>query len=334
MAITRLSDVIVPEVFLDYLSLFSTEKSQLVQSGLVVPSPRVQALLAGGGRTFNMPFWNDLADTEANVATDDPAVTATPLPITTGKDVAIRHNRNQSWGAADLEKALVGEDPMAEIVKKVGGYWTRQDQRLLIASLIGIFADNVANDSADMVNDIALKSAGTPGDSNKISPDAILDTQQTMGDAGKNLTAIAMHSVIKTSLKKQNLISTIPASEGRVAFDTFMGLRIIEDDGITPYTSTQVVHRIFLMGSGAFSSGEGSPKVPVEVERQAMQGRGSGVEYLVSRREFILHPAGYKFVETGIAGQSPTNTELQAAAQWDRVYDRKLIPLAMLEVNP
>lgn len=334
MAITRLSDLIVPDVFQDYLSLMSTEKNRLVQSGIVGRDPRIDALLAGGGRTFNLPFWNDLANTEANVSTDDPAVTATAQPITTGKDVAIRHNRNQMWGAADLEAALVGEDPMAEIVSKVSGYWRRQDQRTLINSLVGLFADNVANDSSDMVNSIALKAAGTPGASNKISADAVLDTRQTMGDAGDNLVAIAMHSAILTSLKKQNLISFIPASDGKVNFATFMGLSVIEDDGITPYTATQTVHRVFLLGAGAFRWGEGRPKVPIEVERQAIQGRGAGVEYLVSRREYILHPAGYKFVPTSIAGQSPTWAELAAAAQWDRVYDRKLIPLAMLEVNP
>ena len=335
MAITRLTDLIVPEVFQQYLSLRSTELNRLVNSGIVVRDPRIDALLQGGGQVFNLPFFNDLANTEANVATDDPAVTATAQPITTGKDIAIRHNRNQVWGAADLEEALAGEDPMAEIVTKVAGYWTRQDQRMLIQSLIGLFADNVANDSGDMANVLALKAAGTPGDSNKISAAAVLDTKQTMGDAADYLQAIAMHSTILNSLRKQNLISGIPASDGRVAFQTFLGLTVIADDGIAPYTAGgQTVHRVFLIGAGAFRWGEGSPKTPVEVQRQALEGRGMGVEYLASRREFILHPAGYKWTSTTMTGKSPTNAELATTANWDRVYERKRIPLAMLEVNP
>lgn len=334
MAITRLTDLIVPDVFRDYVSLRSTELNRLVNSGIVQRDPRMDALLAGGGKTFQLPFFNDLANTEANVATDDPAVVATAQPITTGKDIAIRHSRNQMWGAADLEASLAGKDPMREIADKVSMYWVRQDQRLLIQSLIGLFEDNRANDAGDMITDIALKIAGTPSASNKISADAVLNVRQTMGDAGDRLTAIAMHSVILTALKKQNLISFIPASDGRVVIQTFMGLTVIEDDAITPYTATQTVHRVFLLGQGALRWGEGSPKTPVEVERQATQGRGAGVEYLVSRREFLLHPAGYKFTSSSLAGQSPTNAEYGTTANWDRVYERKLIPLAMLEVNP
>lgn len=334
MAITRLTDLIVPDIFMDYLSLRSTELNRLVNSGMVVRDPRMDALLAGAGKTYQLPFFNDLADTEANVGTDDPAVTATAQPITTGKDIAIRHIRNQMWGAADIELSLIGKDPMREIADKVASYWMRQDQRLLIQALIGLFADNVANDSSDMVNSIALKAAGTPAATNKISADAVLTTKQTMGDAGNNLTAIAMHSAVATSLRKQNLVTTIPASGGNVSFETYLGLRLIEDDAIPSYTATQIVHRVFLMGQGAFRWGEGRPKVPVEVERQATQGRGAGVEYLVSRREFLLHPAGYKFTNSSVAGQSPTNAEYATTANWDRVYDRKRIPLAMLEVNP
>lgn len=333
MAVTRLSDVLEPDVWLEYFQLRSTELSALVASGIVVPDPQMAALLVGGGTLFQMPFFNDLANTEGNISSDNPGSSATPQNITTGQENAIRHMRNQVWGSADLLPSVIGPDPLMSIANRVVDYWLRQDQRSLISSLTGVFADNVANDSGDMVNDI-YEDIATPLAANRISATAVLDTQQTMGDAGQVLSAISMHSLLLTELKKQNLITFIPNSEGVVNFPTFLGLAVVEDDQHPVVTGTNSdSYASYLYARGAVAQGEGSPKVPVEVEREALQGDGAGIETLSSRREFLLHPRGFSFLNASIAGSSPTNTELEAATEWNRVYDRKLIPMAELLSN-
>ena len=47
----------------------------------------------------------------------------------------------------------------------------------------------------------------------------------------------------------------------------------------------------------------------------------------------LLHPRGVKFTSTDVAGKSPTEAELADAGNWDRVFERKLIRLAALDVN-
>lgn len=42
------------------------------------------------------------------------------------------------------------------------------------------------------------------------------------------------------------------------------------------------------------------------------------------------HPLGFAWVEGTIAGESPTIAELGTAAHWDRVVERKAVPLAFL----
>src|SRR5690606_17290484 len=129
---------------------------------------------SGGGRTVNVPFWRDLDNTEGNVATDDPADVAVPRNITAGRDTAIRQIRTQGWSSARLVAELAGDDPQKRIAERVAAYWVRQFQRNLVATLTGVFADNVANDGGDMVKDIGTDAAGTPTAAQLISAEAIL----------------------------------------------------------------------------------------------------------------------------------------------------------------
>ena len=67
---TRVSDIIVPEVFTPYTQNMTEEKSRLVQSGLLARSEALDNLLAGGGLTFQMPSFRDLDNDEERVSTD------------------------------------------------------------------------------------------------------------------------------------------------------------------------------------------------------------------------------------------------------------------------
>ena len=58
---TKISDVIVPEVFNKYVIERTAELSALYQSGIVVKDPELDALAAAGGKLINMPFWQDLS---------------------------------------------------------------------------------------------------------------------------------------------------------------------------------------------------------------------------------------------------------------------------------
>jgi hypothetical protein len=63
--------------------------------------------------------------------------------------------------------------------------------------------------------------------------------------------------------------------------------------------------------------------VPVEVERQALKGMGQ--EYIVNRRQWVMHPRGVKWLGGTQAGVTPSNTELATATNWQRVYDPKIV---------
>ena len=51
--VTRISDVVVPEIFTPYVQQLTEEKSRLIQSGAVVSDSRFTSLLSGGGLTLS-----------------------------------------------------------------------------------------------------------------------------------------------------------------------------------------------------------------------------------------------------------------------------------------
>ena len=87
MAVTKLSDVIVPEVWVPYVQQQTTERSALVQSGIITSSPELDELVTGGGKIINMPFFNDLTGDDQVLPNQGSKLTVDG--ITTGQSGAV-----------------------------------------------------------------------------------------------------------------------------------------------------------------------------------------------------------------------------------------------------
>ena len=340
MPLTQITDIVTPEVFTDYVQLLTTDRSAFIASGVVETSPFFDGLLAGGGQTFNIPHFKDLDNTPANISTDlegdfgAPGNNMIPLKTTTGREIAIRLSRNQGWSSADLAGDLAGADPMESIASRVADYWVREQQRILIASLQGVMADNAANGGDDMLIDIT-NGTGTVTAEHLFSAEVFIDAVQTMGDAGEELVAIAVHSVVYRRMQKNNLIDFIEDSNGVIKIPTFLGRRVIVDDSMPKILeSPNFRFSSYLFGAGSVALGVGSARVPTAVERDERAGGGGGVETLHNRVEWLFHPRGFQFNVGSIVLESPTDTELRAAAGWTRSdTDRKLVKFAELRTN-
>lgn len=306
MAKTKISDVIVPEVFNPYVIQRTMELSALYNSGIVANNPELDRLATSGGTTINMPYWEDLSGDD-EVLSDDGALT--PAKITSGQDVAVLLMRGKAWSANDLAKALSGSDPMAAIGDLVAEYWARRMQTTLINTLTGAFA---GTDMSNKVKDISA----LEGDSAKINGETFLDALQLMGDAKDKLTGVIMHSATETQLRKNNLIQTELDSNNK-PISLFMEKRVIIDDSC-PVTSGS--YTTYLFGPGAIGLGNGSAPVPTETDRDSL----AGDDILINRKHYILHPRGVKWVGNA-AGASPTNAELATGSNWSKVYEDKAI---------
>ena len=137
MAHTKLTDIIVPEVFQPYMVNKTMELSAFVQSGIVSNNPAFDNLASQAASTIQMPFYEDLTG-ESEQVIEDADLTA--KRITTKKDVAVILRRANMWGATDLSAAMSGKDPMKAIADLVAAFWARDLQKELLAILAGVFS--------------------------------------------------------------------------------------------------------------------------------------------------------------------------------------------------
>src|SRR5918999_535325 len=124
---TKLSDVIVPDVFAPYALERTAQLSKVIQSGAVGRDPHFDALATGPGKIVDMPFWKDLTG-ESEVLND--SADLVPEKITAGQDTAAVHDRGKAWGAHVLVGWLGGDDPMARIADLVADFWARDLQTM------------------------------------------------------------------------------------------------------------------------------------------------------------------------------------------------------------
>ena len=297
MAGTTLSDVIVPELFNPYVIQKTKELSALYQSGIITSSPAFDALASDAAQVHNMPFFEDLHGDAQNVVE--------------GEDLEV----NKITSSKDVSTTIRRKDPVAAIGTLVGGYWAREFQKELINLLTGVFA-------ADTMKDHILDVSTATGKAANISASGFIDALQLLGDAQGDLTTVVMHSATKAYLKKQNLIETERDSTS-VEFDTYQGRRVVVDDGCPVADG---VYTTYIFGAGAIAFGNGHPVGFIATETDRDKKKGSGVNYLINRRCFIMHPRGVAWQNvTRANAETVSREELATAKNWKRVYEPKAV---------
>ena len=320
--VTKLTDVIVPELFTQYVIEKTTEKSALIASGAVENNPQLNELVTGGGATLPMPKWDDLTGESQVWSEDDDIETE---KITSHKEIATLLFRAKGWSSHDLAACLAAADPMKAIGDLVADWWVRDEKRIVMAILNGVFG---ASTMADHVLDISGETVS------KISGPAVLDAKQLMGDAADKLTMVYMHSAVLTELQKQQLIAYVQPANANISIPTYLGYTVISDDSAPVTLGTggaKDVFTTYLLSRGCIQRGIGTPTrfVATETERNAKR----STDTLYNRQAKVLHPKGVSWVASAsdIAKETPSNTELGTGTNWQLVTDAKNVGMVALK---
>lgn len=329
MAATALSDLIVPAIWLPYMQELSTQKNNLIQSGIVGDFPEVAARAdAFDASTVNMPFLQDLAGADEVLSDSTPL---TPGNITAAKDEAVICRRGRSWGTQQLARYKTGADPAGAIANLVAEYWVRRMQDALISTLQGVFASTTM--AAEHVLNLSIPDGNNAAASNLISSNAALDALKLLGDEIDAIVGMAVHSDIYYELLKQEVIDFVKPSEVLPELPTYKGKAVIVDDRMPRVAggTSGSVYDTYLFGQDCVAYGEGTldPDEAVKMDEDIL----AGVELLAHRRQYIMHPLGVRWNGASVAGDSPTNAELATAANWTRVYEKKNVKLLCLKTN-
>lgn len=317
----KLTDIVFNTSFYKYFVNAVAELSALVNSGVVSADAAITTIAqsAGfGGKTVNLPFWNDIM-TDDEVLSDSGNMD--PQKINAGQDIGVIFRRGNLFKSSDLAADIAGDDPMKALATMLAKYWSRKQQKTIFSMLKGIFADNVANDSGDLVLDISQD----VGDDALLARNTLLYAAQLLGDAKNNLSALAMNSQAETVLNDIGGTLFKSGGETPAQLASYNGRSIIVDDGVH-YEAATGIADIYLFGAGAIALNDVPTKMPFEVGRDIP----ASADQLASRMSYIAHVRGFAWQSPAIAGASPTNAEIESAAAWDRVYGRKQVRVCKL----
>jgi hypothetical protein len=204
----------------------------------------------------------------------------------------------------------------------VSEWWTRDEQQVLISTIVGMMA---AASMQDLVEN-------RPSD--VIDAPMVLDAKQRLGDAADQLTGILMHSMTLTTMQKQNLIEYIPDARGEISIPMYLNYRVLVDDtmpfipAVGGATPSPAVYSTFLVANGVIGRGDGVPvdQTSVEVDRDSL----AGTDYLVNRRAYAMHPAGVSWIGTA-ASTTPSDAELRTGTNWERVWSTKQVGIVEIK---
>lgn len=334
MAKVQISDIIIPDVWANYVIERTAELSELITSGIVEVSQMFDSLIQQGGKTIDMPFWKDL-DGDDEVLSDSSSITT--AKITTSQDRAVKVIRGRGWSYNDLAGMLAGSDPSRAIGDLVASYKVRRLQAQLFSTLKGVFS------SASMASntlDLHVASGGsTPTSANILNGTTFIDAKQKLGDRHRRLTTIIVHSQVEALLRKLGLIETNRDQDGQVSIETFQGVRLLVDDTcpVDPIDGKNV-YTSYIFGAGAIGMGNYRDSNPIDGghgtwEVEMARDSAAGDSQLFHRWANFMHPRGVKFNEASVAGSSPTNAELETAANWTRVFEAKNVPIVRVRSN-
>ncbi|EBS8537970.1 hypothetical protein CFK04_19625 [Salmonella enterica] len=343
MAITTIGNIVTGNepVLLSYMTQDPVEKTAFFESGILTPTPYAAEIARGPSNIANIPFWKAIdTSIEPNYSNDVYQDIAAPRNVQTGEMMARVAYLNEGFGQADLTVELTSQNPLQSVANRLDNFWQRQAQRRLIATALGLYNDNVAaTDEYHTQNDMVIDVSATLG----FDAGAFIDATQTMGDAlmgstGEVLGAIAMHSFVYGQARKANLIDFIRDADNNTMFATYQGYRVVVDDSMTVVgTGNDRKFISIIFGNGAIGYGEGNPSKPLHYEYEASRGNGGGVETLWTRKTWLLHPLGYSFTSAVITGNGSETTarsaswqDLTNATNWNRVVERKHVPIAFL----
>lgn len=319
MATTKIEHLFVPELATTYTALEATDKNAFFMSGVAYSDPEVTPLMdaTGGGQLISMPYFNPIADTEANIGNDDNTQKSTPEGITAAYETAVKTFQNKSYSVMDLAKLAAGANPQVAINNGLNNYWIGQAEDRIIAAAKGILADSVANHESDLLYDVT-KAAET-----NLTAIAMNNAAAYLGEYLDDIKVVCVHPTVFTNLRNQDFVNVKVPSETRTLYSSYGDYMIIVDKNmpVEEGEDGEPVFYSFMFGANAFVFNYGNPGVEYEIDRDPASGNGAGEDLLYTRRCDLILPHGYQTAATKKTGLNQAS--LASADTWTRVWDKR-----------
>lgn len=355
MAPNTLATIYARDLLNQALITESVRKSVVWNSGLVATDPALSELVGQGeGRKMNRVGYNHIPNplTTGNAAQatthnpgymDDSSTKLIPNASSVYEYDAVKCMVAYGLGEKEIIKAVnFLDDPVTALGGKMTDYWATFFDYYAIYQLLGVFNNNIASDSSDMIF----------GDGTDVADeDILIDGWGTMGDAAEMAGGVLVcHSLVAKKLRKLQLIDSIPsATNPAVSFEYFQQARMLVSDETPTYTNgTNDTCLSILAYPGVMEFGQSTNNIiPSEVHRDPTEGVGAGESQLITRQQFSMSTVGHSWKDAVVSGSVaagaiggsggtklfPSIADQAAATNWARVLDRKSVRIAYVHTS-
>lgn len=331
--ITKVSDIIVPQIFIAAIAEKSVRDLRLLKSGVAVKTTEYDQIASGLGTSANLNYFGPASvDDEAQV--EDTDVTISKVAGKT--QVVPILNRQFSLGSTALAQFLGTLDPVGYITSQISQIRSENRENTMIAIMQGVIASTAF---APIVTDLT----NPTGTGASLSLDGIIQATGKVGVLrGKfqNGGVLFIHPDVETSLLLADLIDTAKDSAGVTSFNTFAGLKVITSDAPGMKTAVagvegKYVYTSIIFAPGAIAYGEKPQTTGIDLASlNYVEDIDKNNYKIVDRTRFLIAPSGasWKSTNAAPAGSSYTNAELKAGA-WDLVVDYRNLPYVAVKTN-
>lgn len=316
MSQTRILDLVPSEKVLGQtVQPLIKAKNAFLNSGSAVVVQSIAGLEAGGPRKVSVPYIKPLNTDEFNYGIDDNTVVGKTSKIQGDEFTAIRHDLNNGYTYTDLVQMITRANTKGLIQNGLSQYWNGVHQKIAVASIKGALAATSA-------------SALNVGDgSDPFSFGLAIDGAATAGENMDMFTTLVVHSGTYANILKRYK----PIYDANTGLFRIGGYNLIVDNS---FGATKTV----LLRDGALAVAYGNQPVPIEIDRAASGGNGSGAETLWTRSSIVTHPQGFNFVgavPTGSNfgsgdGNNAIINALSTGTNWTTEFDATQIGIRML----
>ncbi|WP_225427329.1 hypothetical protein [Ligilactobacillus murinus] len=161
--------------------------------------------------------------------------------------------QTKAFGYTSLSQMISGAPIQTTISNRFANFWTRADEKMLLAVLNGVMGINKVKNTK--LYDATVKTSTDV----VFSAKGFIAAIGLMGDLqDTSFGAVAVNSATYSMMKMQNLIETIQPQNGALPFEAYNGLRIVFDDDIPVDLSNKqkptTTSYIFALGAVRYST--------------------------------------------------------------------------------
>jgi hypothetical protein len=203
---TTISDLWIPDIWLQTMREKQATFPSLLNSGVVVDNPKATELASGPGEVATIPFFRDITDQDDELQLENAEPTIDNR-ITAGQMRAIACNRVCKSSATAFSAQLSGEDPVGEIVAQMAQRRLKQRQKTLLAMVRGAFGSAGVNGVAAPLKPVRVDAFDESGNDatadHLMGIELFINAKSLMGELADDLMngALWMHPTILAALE-------------------------------------------------------------------------------------------------------------------------------------